>query len=163
MTFMFIVMLTLAFIFIWLNHPISMGITIIAQTLTVAMIAGLSLGSFWYSYIIMITMLSGMLVLFIYMASVASNEKFFTSIKLLVLSIIFLALGGIMQFNSEYSDNEFVSIITSSPTEIFSLNNLFNCKLKMLTMMLVTYLFFTMITVSFIVNISEGPLRISKK
>nr|WRO45309.1 NADH dehydrogenase subunit 6 [Leptoglossus occidentalis] len=163
MMLLFFALLVLSFIFIWLNHPISMGITIIAQTLIVAMITGLSLGSFWYSYIIMITMLSGMLVLFIYMASVASNEKFFTSIKLMFLTVSFMILGLIIQLNSEFSDNEFLNILTSTPTEIISLNNLFNCKLKLLTMTLVMYLFFTMITVSFIVNISEGPLRISKK
>nr|QWX95341.1 NADH-ubiquinone oxidoreductase chain 6 [Merocoris curtatus] len=163
MTLLFLSLMALSLIFMWLNHPISMGITIIAQTLIVAMITGLSLGSFWFSYIIMITMLSGMLVLFIYMASVASNEKFFTSIKLIISTTMILTLGIFMQYSSENYDNEFLNIMTTMSTESLSLNSLFNCKFKMITMMMVMYLFFTMVTVSHIVNISEGPLRISKK
>nr|UPL65634.1 NADH dehydrogenase subunit 6 [Gralliclava horrens] len=155
--------LTISFILLWLNHPLSMGITIIFQTIIIAMISGISLGSFWFSYIIVITMLSGMLVLFIYMASIASNEKFFTSMKLISISTIFLSLSILMFIITKTHDNELMKINLSIPTETISLNNLFNTKYKFITMMMVLYLFFTMVVVSFIVNISEGPLRINKK
>nr|YP_009409429.1 NADH dehydrogenase subunit 6 [Anoplocnemis curvipes]ASH96380.1 NADH dehydrogenase subunit 6 [Anoplocnemis curvipes] len=160
---LFFSLMALAFVFMWLNHPISMGITIIMQTLIVSMIVGLSMGSFWFSYIIMITMLSGMLVLFIYMASVASNEKFYTSIKLITFSTMMIIMGIIMQLFTENQDNEFMMILSNTPTETLSLNSLFNCKFKYITMTMVLYLFFTMVTVSSIVNISEGPLRTYKK
>nr|YP_010994993.1 NADH dehydrogenase subunit 6 [Homoeocerus dilatatus]WOZ14001.1 NADH dehydrogenase subunit 6 [Homoeocerus dilatatus] len=157
-----IMMMLLSFIFIWLNHPISMGITIITQTIVISMIVGLSLNSFWFSYIITIIMLSGMLVLFIYMASVASNEKFYTSFKLIAFSIMVMISGVIMQFCLDTDNNEMLVINHEVPIEM-ALSTLFNCKFKMITMMMVLYLMFTMVTVSFIVNISEGPLRIHKK
>nr|YP_010692662.1 NADH dehydrogenase subunit 6 [Notobitus meleagris]WBV80537.1 NADH dehydrogenase subunit 6 [Notobitus meleagris] len=150
--------MTLSLIFLTLKHPISMGITIIAQTMMVAMMTGLMLKSFWFSYIIVITMLSGMLVLFIYMASVASNEKFFMSYKLIILSTILTSLSMMMQVMME-NNNEFMNIEHQMSTEKLSLNMLFNCKFKTVTITMTLYLFFTMITVSFIVNISEGPLR----
>nr|YP_009654872.1 NADH dehydrogenase subunit 6 [Pseudomictis brevicornis]QCI09440.1 NADH dehydrogenase subunit 6 [Pseudomictis brevicornis] len=163
MMMLFFLMMTLAFVFMWLNHPISMGITIIMQTLIVALVSGLYLGSFWFSYIIMITMLSGMLVLFIYMASVASNEKFYTSIKLIAFSVSMIMTSMIVQWMSKNYDNEFMMTTSNLPVETMSLNNLFSCKFKFITMIMVLYLFFTMITVSSIVNISQGPLRINKK
>nr|QWX95350.1 NADH-ubiquinone oxidoreductase chain 6 [Plaxiscelis pagana] len=162
MMLMFILM-TISFIFIWLTHPISMGITIIAQTITISMITGLMLGSFWYAYILLITMLSGMLVLFIYMTSVASNEKFHTSIKLSFFSLIMLISAIIMQLKDNSCDNEMMLIMTNTSTESLMMSSLFNCKTKFITMMVVLYLFFSMITVSKIVCLEEGPLRISKK
>nr|YP_010310397.1 NADH dehydrogenase subunit 6 [Melanacanthus marginatus]UMY75932.1 NADH dehydrogenase subunit 6 [Melanacanthus marginatus] len=163
MTMLISIMLTLSFIMLWLNHPISMGITIISLTITVAVTVGLLMGSFWYSFIIMITMLSGMLVLFIYMASVASNEKFSTPVKLIIMSISFMLLGVLMFFMYDNYYNEMNTTPTIMSTENISLNMLFNIKFKFLTMMMVLYLFFAMVTISFIVNISEGPLRINKK
>uniref|UniRef100_A0AAU7YRM5 NADH-ubiquinone oxidoreductase chain 6 n=2 Tax=Rhopalus TaxID=238590 RepID=A0AAU7YRM5_9HEMI len=162
MIMLFILMMTMAFIFMWLKHPISMGITIIMQTLTICMITGLILGTFWFSYLIMITMLSGMLVLFIYMASVASNEKFFTSMKLIMFSMLMIMMSTIMEINETYMNNEFLKTQTSIPMELISLTTMFNMKMKFITMSMVMFLFFTMFTVSLIVNISEGPLRVKK-
>uniref|UniRef100_A0AAU7YTL1 NADH-ubiquinone oxidoreductase chain 6 n=1 Tax=Rhopalus kerzhneri TaxID=3151525 RepID=A0AAU7YTL1_9HEMI len=162
MIMLFILMMTMAFIFMWLKHPISMGITIIMQTLTICMITGLILGTFWFSYLIMITMLSGMLVLFIYMASVASNEKFFTSMKLIMFSMLMIMMSMIMEINETYMNNEFLKTQTSIPMELISLTTMFNMKMKFITMSMVMFLFFTMFTVSLIVNISEGPLRVKK-
>nr|YP_010310371.1 NADH dehydrogenase subunit 6 [Daclera levana]UMY75906.1 NADH dehydrogenase subunit 6 [Daclera levana] len=162
MTLLNFIMLNLSFIMLWLNHPISMGINIILFTIIVAMMSGMLLGSFWYSYILMITMLSGMLVLFIYMASVASNEKFKTPIKLIMFSVIILMIGVTFSLLKENFHNE-ININTIMSTEVMSLNFLFNMKHKYLTMMMVIYLFFSMAVISFIVNISEGPLRINKK
>nr|UPL65595.1 NADH dehydrogenase subunit 6 [Leptocoris augur] len=163
MMMLFFTLLSLAFIFICLNHPISMGITIIVQTIVVSMITGLTLGSFWFSYIILITMLSGMLVLFIYMASVASNEKFYTSLKLISISLILILLGLTTELLTETTNMELMKILTNLKTEELSLNSLFNMKYKFIILTMVIYLFMAMVTVSLIVNISEGPLRINKK
>nr|UPL65763.1 NADH dehydrogenase subunit 6 [Physomerus sp.] len=156
-----IMMATLSFIFMWLKHPISMGITIIVQTMMMAMLTGLIMKSFWFSYIVMITMLSGMLVLFIYMASVASNEKLQMSNKLISLTVLMLLLSMMAQLMTENYEDELMSSQTMT-TETLSLNSLMNMKFKNITMMMVMYLLFTMITVSHIVNITEGPLRMKK-
>nr|YP_009754539.1 NADH dehydrogenase subunit 6 [Myrmus lateralis]QIN90647.1 NADH dehydrogenase subunit 6 [Myrmus lateralis] len=156
------ILLTMALIFMWLNHPISMGITIIMQTLIISLISGLMLSSFWFSYILMITMLSGMLVLFIYMASIASNEKFFPSMKLMFMSLIMISLGTFLHYNNKFDDNEMLMIKTNLSTEAISLMMMFNMKHKYITLLLVMFLFITMITISLIVNISEGPLRVNK-
>nr|YP_010311863.1 NADH dehydrogenase subunit 6 [Planusocoris schaeferi]UNA71171.1 NADH dehydrogenase subunit 6 [Planusocoris schaeferi] len=156
---LFMMLVIMSIMFMTFKHPLSMGMGIITHTIIIAMISGMMLGSFWFSYIIMIIMLSGMLVLFIYMASVASNEKFHPSTKMIMMMLMMIIMSMIYQMYLEINDNEMETLINP---EKLSLNSLFNMKHKNITMMMVIYLFFTMINVSFIVNISEGPLRIMK-
>nr|AFY16907.1 NADH dehydrogenase subunit 6 [Dicranocephalus femoralis] len=162
MNMLLAMMTTMSFIFMWLKHPLSMGITIIVQTMCIALTSGMMMGSFWFSYIVMITMLSGMLVLFIYMASVASNEKFYLSTKM-IMSSLMLIFFSMLILNLKNSDMDNMKILSNMNNEVLSLNNLFNSKYKFITITMVMYLFLTMIIVSTIVNISEGPLRVNKK
>nr|YP_009643412.1 NADH dehydrogenase subunit 6 [Physopelta slanbuschii]APO08829.1 NADH dehydrogenase subunit 6 [Physopelta slanbuschii] len=140
----------------FLKHPLSMSIAIILQTVNIAMMSGMMLGSFMMSYIIMIIMLSGMLVLFIYMASIASNEKFNLSLKIIFFITIMMITTMMItkNFNIEFSKTMNMNIEKIMLTIMF--NN------KNMIIMLVMYLLFSMITISTIVNITEGPLRVSK-
>nr|UPL65426.1 NADH dehydrogenase subunit 6 [Sadoletus valdezi] len=161
MLMLFHIMATLSFTFLFLNHPVSMGITIILQALTIAMITGMMAGTFWFSYIIVLIMLSGMLVLFIYMASVASNEKFKTPTKIIIMTIIMMIVGMGLEVMYENSE-EYMKIMTETNQEKMTLTMLFNSKFMYITISMVLYMFFAMVVVSFIVNIYEGPLRVKK-
>nr|UPL65283.1 NADH dehydrogenase subunit 6 [Physopelta quadriguttata] len=149
-----IIMNVISFTFMFLKHPLSMGIIIIIQTINVALITGMMMGSFMMSYIIMIIMLSGMLVLFIYMASIASNEMFKMSLKMIFISMMMVLLF----MNQESLNIEFnkMNHMNMSKMLLIMFNN------KNMIIMLVMYLLLAMITVSMIVNITEGPLRTSK-
>nr|YP_010128169.1 NADH dehydrogenase subunit 6 [Tropidothorax cruciger]QPP20738.1 NADH dehydrogenase subunit 6 [Tropidothorax cruciger] len=146
--------MTLSIVFMMLKHPLSMIILIIIQTILISILTGITIKSFWFSYIIMMIMMSGMLVLFIYMASIASNEKFKFSMKMLSLVIMMPVLYL-------YISQEESEIINMSDLKMM-LHNLFNMPTMLLTLMITFYLLFTMITISKIVNIHEGPLRIKK-
>nr|YP_010222508.1 NADH dehydrogenase subunit 6 [Brachyplatys subaeneus]UCC45919.1 NADH dehydrogenase subunit 6 [Brachyplatys subaeneus] len=147
-------LMTLAIMMTYMKHPLSMGMTLIVQTLVVSMICGMMFKSFLFSYIIVMIMLSGMLVLFIYMSSVASNEKFKSSIK---TSIIGFMLISTMSYIDMFYKMEW-KITEVSKTLI----KMFNTSSIILTIMVMMYLLFTMITVSTIANIEEGPLRMKK-
>jgi NADH-ubiquinone oxidoreductase chain 6 len=58
------------------NHPVSMSIILLFYTRVVGLITGLMGGSYWFSYILVLVFLGGVLVLFLYMTSLAANEKF---------------------------------------------------------------------------------------
>nr|QFP99287.1 NADH dehydrogenase subunit 6 [Macrocheraia grandis grandis] len=149
------IMNMLSLMLMFLKHPLSMSIIIIMQTINIALISGMMMGSFMMSYIIMIIMLSGMLVLFIYMASIASNEKFHLSLKIIMFMTIMMAtMIYSKNLDMEYNKTMHVNMEKISLTIMF--NN------KNMIIMLVMYLLFTMITISMIVNITEGPLRMSK-
>nr|QZM06663.1 NADH dehydrogenase subunit 6 [Nysius sp.] len=150
------IMLNLSLVFMWVKHPLSMVLIIILQTLIISVMTGMILSSFWFSYIIMMIMMSGMLVLFIYMASIASNEKFKFSI--ILFSMMILSSPMILFLNY---DNEMMNMNKTTTLNMI-LNNLFSGTTMIITMVMVVYLLYTMITVSKIVNINEGPLRIKK-
>nr|QZI85961.1 NADH dehydrogenase subunit 6 [Sycanus falleni] len=146
--------------FLFLKHPLSMGFLLIIQTIMVSLISGLLINNFWFSYILLITMLSGALVLFIYMASVASNEKFYTSIKMISFISISMILTTIWTFLSEKELSwTLLESSSLSNNQILSLMKLFNLHNTMITIMIISYLFITMIVISYIVNVFEGPLR----
>nr|YP_009485692.1 NADH dehydrogenase subunit 6 [Carbula sinica]AVZ00828.1 NADH dehydrogenase subunit 6 [Carbula sinica] len=148
-------MIILSLILMTLNHPLSMGLILIIQTIITAMIIGYMLESFLFSYIIIIIILSGALVLFIYMASVASNEKFNMPMKNIILFIIImLILLTLMFLFSKESYYLNINMIDK-----ISLIKLFNTLTAQLTLMMIMYLLLTMIIVSNIASVSEGPLR----
>nr|ARH54530.1 NADH dehydrogenase subunit 6 [Ocypus ophthalmicus] len=156
----FILMLSILFIF--LSHPLSMGIILLIQTILVSLVSGLLNINFWFSYILFLIMIGGMLVLFIYMTSIASNEKFLFS-NWLFLFIIFMMIMSIISFL--FMDNLLLNMINYS--EKFNLNNNFNMNLNkflnypsnIILFMMIIYLFITLIAVVKITDIKFGPLR----
>lgn len=81
-------MLAVSFTFISLNHPITLGLGLITHTLVVGILTGILVRNFWFSYILFLVFLGGVLVLFIYITRLASNEKFsFTWRDLLIFAI----------------------------------------------------------------------------
>lgn len=110
-----------------------------------------------------------MLVLFIYVTSLASNEIFSFSIKIFILSslILFLSLISIFLMDNRIianflRNNEIYSIIDIKSfinENTVSLNKLYNFPTNILTILLINYLFLTLIAVVKITNIYEGPLR----
>nr|AVJ52567.1 NADH dehydrogenase subunit 6 [Choerocoris paganus] len=156
-TMLYSLLITVSMMFLLLKHPMSMGFILILQTMIIAIISGMMLNNFFFSYIIMIIMLSGALVLFIYMASVASNEKFKTSTSMMIMTLMtFLAslpLTKDIKVMEHPNKDNYMSII-------MTLSKLFNTMSTYMTMMMIMYLLLTMIVVSYIANTQEGPLRV---
>nr|UYA97665.1 NADH dehydrogenase subunit 6 [Megacopta bituminata] len=156
MYLMLSLMISIAMTMMFMKHPLSMGFLLIMQTLVVAVITGMIMKSFLLSYVIMIIMLSGALVLFIYMASVASNEKFQTSMKMFMLFMFTYVISYLL------TNKVSLIMIYNNLMEVKSLSKLFNNLSMYMTIMMMLYLLFTMITVSNIANTNEGPLRMKK-
>nr|YP_010625983.1 NADH dehydrogenase subunit 6 [Parainocellia braueri]WBK02729.1 NADH dehydrogenase subunit 6 [Parainocellia braueri] len=141
-----------------MKHPLIMGFLLIIQTLLISLITGFINNMFWFSYILFIIMIGGMMILFIYMTSLASNEKyqfsssfFFMNISLLFLFIIMLFIIDPFYFNSINMNNEMNITL--------NLNKLYNLNSKNITLISIIYLLFTLITVIKITNKNLGPLR----
>uniref|UniRef100_UPI0030E1DE89 NADH dehydrogenase subunit 6 n=1 Tax=Mecidea indica TaxID=3127717 RepID=UPI0030E1DE89 len=156
MSIMMSLMITMSLILMTLYHPLSMGLILIAQTIIIAMMVGYSMMSFLFAYIIIIIMLSGALVLFIYMASMASNEKFNFSIKVLFMSMMTMMLSTMYMYLYKNKMIEY-----NFSYEEISLIKIFNSNTSMITLMMIIYLLITMIAVSNIASVKEGPLRVN--
>nr|YP_009919036.1 NADH dehydrogenase subunit 6 [Hylemya vagans]QMP96629.1 NADH dehydrogenase subunit 6 [Hylemya vagans] len=156
------------FIFMNMKHPLAMGLILLIQTMMVCLTSGLMTKSFWFSYILFLVFLGGMLVLFIYITSLASNEMFSFSIKLLFTSLMIFMLMIMMLFFMDknmllqYMNTEIktISNINSYLMENYlSLNKLYNYPTNLLTIMLMNYLLITLIVIVKITNLFKGPLR----
>nr|QTC08172.1 NADH dehydrogenase subunit 6 [Parachauliodes japonicus] len=151
--------------FITMNHPLAMGLILLIQTIFISLITGYMMQTFWFSYILFLIMLGGMLVLFIYMTSLASNELFSFSMKsLLMNSMIMTTILMMLYIYTPYLNWLNLDMNKSGTTLINPENNiellkLYNFPTMNLTLMLVIYLFLTLIIVVKITNINQGPLR----
>nr|YP_009185941.1 NADH dehydrogenase subunit 6 [Rugilus geniculatus]ALO70863.1 NADH deshydrogenase subunit 6 [Rugilus geniculatus] len=148
-------------IFFFLNHPLSMGMILLSQTILISLITGLLSINFWFSYIMFLIMIGGMLVLFIYMTSIASNELFKFSIKIMSYSLIMLFIifiNLIMKINlMEYFLMNFNLLDYISIN--FSLNKFINYPSNYIMFLMIIYLLITLIAVVKIINLNYGPLR----
>nr|YP_010294907.1 NADH dehydrogenase subunit 6 [Oiceoptoma thoracicum]UMO90845.1 NADH dehydrogenase subunit 6 [Oiceoptoma thoracicum] len=161
MILMMTLSLMLSFTFIFMQHPLSMGLVLLSQTILIALITGVISLNFWFSYILFLIMIGGMLVLFIYMTSVASNEKFKYSNLITLMNIIIFLLSIPLYFIDNmlvYVNN--IQVENLMNEELFlSLSKFFNFPSSIILLMMIIYLFITLIAVVKITNISCGPLR----
>lgn len=113
--------------------------------------------------------MGGILVLFIYVTSLASNEIFNFSIKIFRLRLVRLTLIYFIFIiiDKNLIINYLYNLETEGLTSVKSyfiensiiLNKLYNFPINLITVILIIYLFLTLIAVVKITNIFEGPLR----
>nr|AMN09026.1 NADH dehydrogenase subunit 6 [Paradelphomyia sp. ZK-2016] len=161
--------LIMSILFMQMKHPLSMGITLLMQTVLVCLISGLFSKTFWYSYILFLIFVGGMLVLFIYVTSLASNEMFSMSVKsLFIFIIMFMFINMILMMtdnlliNNLLMNSDMNSIINNNNFIVentISLNKLYNFPTNYMTLILINYLFLTLIIIVKITNNFFGPLR----
>nr|AND96652.1 NADH deshydrogenase subunit 6 [Eurysternus inflexus] len=141
----------------FMKHPITMGTTLLIQTITISLIMGFFNLNYWYSYILFLIMISGMLVLFLYMTSIASNELFLPSMKILYLTMsIFLIYFMLMNIDSFYLN---MNSINKTMNFTLSFNKYFNFPNNLIMYLLIMYLLFTLLAVVKISNFKKGALR----
>nr|YP_009236727.1 NADH dehydrogenase subunit 6 [Acraea rogersi]AMJ17191.1 NADH dehydrogenase subunit 6 [Acraea rogersi] len=153
------------------NHPLAMGILILFQTLLLCILSGMLINTYWFSYILFLIFLGGLLVLFIYVSSIASNELFNINFsnKILFSISIFLSFfsslflkNNLFWMNFHFNDdmiNFFNNYLFFNNEFNFNLSKLYNEQTYLLMFMLIIYLFITLIAVIKITNIFFGPLR----
>nr|YP_009537932.1 NADH dehydrogenase subunit 6 [Limenitis arthemis]AYN60662.1 NADH dehydrogenase subunit 6 [Limenitis arthemis] len=154
----------------FINHPLSMGLLILIQTLLSCLLSGMLINTYWFSYILFLIFLGGLLVLFIYVSSVASNElfkinfinKFFFIYIFFIIIMSFFFSNNLIWMNFSFNDemtNFFNSIFFFNNEYNFNLSKLYNKQNYLMMMMMIIYLFITLIAIVKITNIYFGPLR----
>nr|WGO58039.1 NADH dehydrogenase subunit 6 [Rhabdoblatta ecarinata] len=153
--------LIMAMIFTQMNHPLAMGLILLLQTVMITMITGLLTQSFWFSYVLFLIFLGGMLVLFIYVTSLASNEMFSLSTKLIIFMMFMLPMMFFLIYfmSTNLMNQETMNFMMYNNMTSLSLIKLYNFPTSIITIMLASYLFLTLIAVVKITNIFVGPLR----
>nr|ATG33642.1 NADH dehydrogenase subunit 6 [Gastrolina depressa] len=150
-----ILMMFYSMIFIMLSHPLSCGMILMLQTILTAMLTGKMNTNFWYSYILFLIMVGGMLILFIYMTSIASNEKFKLNFMLMTMMIIII----MMLLYMITMDMFYMNMKQTININYMSLMKYYNFPNLMLMLLMIIYLFITLIVVVKISKLTYGPLR----
>nr|YP_010996528.1 NADH dehydrogenase subunit 6 [Sophonia fuscomarginata]WPC85270.1 NADH dehydrogenase subunit 6 [Sophonia fuscomarginata] len=155
--FMLKMMMMISSMIPFLKNPMSMGIMLLLQTLIMILLMNKMLMSSWFVLITFLMMIGGILILFTYMSSIASNEMFKLNLKMLfIIPFMMMTFDEMM---NEKQLMEMENIMKFSQHEMISMIKLYNLKSMLLTMMMVLYLLLTMIVVSMIVKQNKGPLR----
>nr|YP_011010430.1 NADH dehydrogenase subunit 6 [Metrocoris tenuicornis]WPW47045.1 NADH dehydrogenase subunit 6 [Metrocoris tenuicornis] len=158
MKFIYVMIVTISSTMIMMKHPLSMGFNLIIMTILLSMMMNIIMKYSWYSYILTLVMMGGMLVLFMYMASVASNEMMKFSMKTMFMMMFIMIMTTMIMKNELYLNMNMI-IPTIENQQNLSMMKLFNMKTFMITIMLAMYLLITMIYVIYITNSFEGPMR----
>nr|UPL65205.1 NADH dehydrogenase subunit 6 [Valleriola javanica] len=160
---MTMIMIMTSTMFVMMKHPLTMGMMLMMQTIITAMITGYMTKSFWFSYMLTMIMLSGMLVLFMYMASMASNEKFNSPAKMtMIMGTMMITSLTVSMLMDNIMKNKILkpeSILSMSNDQSPELLKLFSWEMMPVTVLIVMYLLFTMIVVTYNTNVYEGPMR----
>nr|ALO77371.1 NADH deshydrogenase subunit 6 [Bruchinae sp. GENSP01] len=164
MNLLMIILMLTTITFIFLNHPLSMGMILLLQTIVTALITGLMNYNFWFSYILFLIMIGGMLILFIYMTSIASNEKFKFSSKLLLLLLMSSFFSMIFMIMDQYFISINMLTMDFLKFDMFintnlSLSKYFNYPNNLTIYLMIIYLLITLIMVVKITKINYGPMR----
>nr|AHA03595.1 NADH dehydrogenase subunit 6 [Athyma selenophora] len=168
--FLSIMLISISIFLFFINHPLAMGLLILVQTLFICLISGMLINTYWFSYILFLVFLGGLLVLFIYVSSVASNELFkihliskFSIIYMLFIMIFSIFFkNNLIWMNFNFNDemiNLFNSTLFFNNEYNFNLSKLYNKQNYWMMMMMIIYLFITLIAIVKITNIFFGPLR----
>nr|YP_009487846.1 NADH dehydrogenase subunit 6 [Anopheles nimbus]AWB98937.1 NADH dehydrogenase subunit 6 [Anopheles nimbus] len=162
-------LMTINFIFLQMKHPLSMGLMLLIQTLFTCLLTGVYVKTFWFSYVLFLIFLGGMLILFIYVTSLSSNEMFNLSFKLILMSILIsLSMVSIFLLLDKSLIEHFINNLEMSNLidnnnliyeNTFSLNKMYNSPNNLITMLLINYLFLTLLVMVKITKKFYGPLR----
>nr|YP_009104325.1 NADH dehydrogenase subunit 6 [Aedes notoscriptus]AIV00382.1 NADH dehydrogenase subunit 6 [Aedes notoscriptus] len=168
MLFIMLTSFITSFIFMQMKHPLAMGLMLLIQTFLTSLLTGMLVKTFWFSYVLFLIFMGGMLVLFIYVTSLSSNEMFSMSFKLLFTTMIMLMIFMFLFFFMDTSimeqfinNNEMNMFFFNSflPENIIELNKMYNFPTNLITLMLINYLFLTLLVTVKITKKNYGPLR----
>nr|YP_009169968.1 NADH dehydrogenase subunit 6 [Polypedilum vanderplanki]ALD88421.1 NADH dehydrogenase subunit 6 [Polypedilum vanderplanki] len=165
-------LLLFSLMFFFSKHPLSMGMMLMMQTILIVLFSGMLNKTFWFSYSLFLIFLGGMLILFMYMTSIASNEQFKFKINFFIITLLnifiilmifyFYFLSQKLMFFNKIHSMENLNIIFMKNLILennLMLNKMYNFPMNLITILLINYLFLTLIVTVKITNIFEGPLR----
>lgn len=151
-------------IFPFLSHPLSIGVSLLIITVIISLIVGVFHSSLWVSYATVLILLGGLLVIFIYVALLASNEIFKKNkFILLPLSLSVLASGVLFIVNPSIIEAPLRANLNlfnvSNKNTLDWLSDFYSYELSNLTLFLIFYLLLTLLVVVYNTKNNHGTLR----
>nr|YP_009160742.1 NADH dehydrogenase subunit 6 [Pseudoniphargus daviui]CCB84639.2 NADH dehydrogenase subunit 6 [Pseudoniphargus daviui] len=155
----------LSLMFLLESSPLFLSLMIILQTITLALIITLFTMSSWFSFMLLMIYLSGMMIVFVYISSIASNELFSSNWYLIPLALILLLPFMILLLSSHSPPlSDSLSLLDSNLSEISIIKTMkmYSKSLFTMTILMIIYLLLAMIMVTKNSSFSGGPMRSAK-
>lgn len=149
------------FLFPLLTHPLSIGFRLLLTTILIAIILIYSFSYSWISYILILILLGGLLVIFIYVTLAATNERFRSFTQSNLVNIILLSLRLFLFTTKSYFSiterQQISSIFYKQGLEWIT--KFYSLELCTSTLLLLFYLLLTLIIVVFNTKHTSITLR----
>lgn len=149
-------------LFIYSKIPLALTIYLSLNAITVAFIMISYIKSSWFSFILIIVFLSGIIVVFTYISSLSSNE--FTppstfSIVLIALITTPLLLYSLAGREQPIQTIQSTHLTQTMPTQAFFLHKLYEKDSITIITIIITYLFIALLVVVKNSSLNTAPLR----
>nr|YP_626386.1 NADH dehydrogenase subunit 6 [Trichonephila clavata]AAS15716.1 NADH dehydrogenase subunit 6 [Trichonephila clavata] len=139
--------LFLGLMFILSIQPMMVISSLMLVVMIYSLMISFEVGSYWFSYMLVLVMLSGVLVVFTYMMSIFPNESFEISSLLIVMVMFFI-------FYSFKEESKFFMNWSSMSVKIWEGVSMLS------SLYLVMFLLAVMIVVIWLSGMKEGAVRI---
>lgn len=137
------------------NHPFALIFLLIFETFLICIFIGVSLQTFWFSYILFLVFIGGTLILFSYVISLIKSSKIYIKKNVNLL----IGLTGRIFFIIKFKNLDLNIRDRLENYNVLNWFKLFNFPLNIINLFLINFLFFILIiTVKFTKNFF-GPLR----
>nr|YP_009941522.1 NADH dehydrogenase subunit 6 [Pseudocrangonyx joolaei]QOC70580.1 NADH dehydrogenase subunit 6 [Pseudocrangonyx joolaei] len=147
----------LTIIFVYLHHPLFMALSLVTQSSILALALSIPSTTPWFSFILLMLFVSGMMIIFVYTASVASNEITPPyQPRLLMLSLFAtLVMWAPLMFTTS-STKSYMNLMSHTYTLTYKP---YNSTWVYFTTFLILYLLVVLILAIKITSLSNKPLR----
>jgi len=109
----------------------------------------------WFSLVLFLVFMGGLIVLFVYISSLASNEIFTQTreINISIVTVIIITSAMVLSSIEAQSNNSINLRIKESVIKIYNIRNFY------ITLLIMLYLLLVLIISVSVINLYEGPLR----
>lgn len=145
---------SLAFIFMNSSHPLVFIAIILAQATLLCVTLWISISLRWFSYILFLIFLGGLIVLFVYTVSLASNEIIFITSRTFIIPLATFVTLLTLAFSI---NEESITLAPDLVTNKFFL--IYAIKGGVAILFTIFYLLFTLIVVVKIADKYDAPIK----
>lgn len=146
----------LSIVFVYLQSPLGMAMIIVFMSFLISICLYLFRSRAWFSYLLFIVFLRGIMIIFIYVSSLASNEISFSRV---VVTPLFVAYGFFVYLLKVFfTEDSFLVNLSFSGDSLFCFK-VYSPFMFILTIVIIVYLLIALLVVVKNSLFTEGPLR----
>nr|ABD85306.1 NADH dehydrogenase subunit 6 [Idotea baltica] len=143
------------------SSPYMDSLLLILQTLLVAIYLSLVKSSLWFSYMLPLVYLGGMLVIFTYVSSLVSEEGFESfPVNYLIVSLILMFSTNVLFWGSSVLNGSWGGALYKDEGSSCVISELFSTDNMLMYLCVVIYLLLALICVANLMKFIAGPLRL---